>query len=246
MYECKDHSYRYNLPVGDSTENGTVVGDVLGHWVVNGGLWRLLWPCFQESESFAAVEKLLRATTESALLEALAVHPSKGLLTAGEREQLHHALVHHCLASPDYQTLKSWMHTCAQCMVMPLIPALARKVIGAFGVIVNVDFSSSDAKQLLPKRKRKRLGQAAELSNAPPVAHAAKRLKRKLWAGAYGRVANKCHSTAPRGRRTWGAATGLHDVPLLPALFSRVEENATKLQILQVTFRPQRGFGAAC
>lgn len=245
LYECVTHRYRYNLPVGSSTKGCTLVGDVLGHWIVKGDLWQLLWNTFQDQESFAALEKLLRNLTENSMVQCIQRHALTKALTDEERSQLHLAMLHHCLATPDWQTLKSWLHTYAQNILMPLIPSMAQHVVSAFGSFVNIDFSSSDAKQLLPKKANKKRKAIQDVHAELPAdsGRSLVRVKGKVWAGAVRAV----HKTsrppkkqAPKQKRTWGAATGLSDVPLLPALFTQVEDNAAKQLILQVCLRRAR------
>ena len=115
----------------------------------------------------------------------------------------------------------------AQRVITPLLPDLATRVVGAYGAVINIDFSSSDSKQLLPKRRQRvptaKTSQAAAQS-APrqlPVRH----LKGRLWSGCSSVLAAPSHGR----KRTWGAATGLDDMPLLPSLFARAEDASTKL-----------------
>ncbi|CAE7248576.1 hht3 [Symbiodinium sp. KB8] len=51
--------------------------------------------------------------------------------------------------------IKSWLHMYAQRVITPLLPDLATRVVGAYGAVINIDFSSSDSKQLLPKRRQR-------------------------------------------------------------------------------------------
>ena len=136
---------------------------------------------------------------------------------------------------PDRTLVKSWLHTYN---ILPLLPDLAARIVGAYGAVINIDFSSSDSKQLLPKRKTKK---SVAAPSKPAAASAAVnqavrqlRHKGKFWSGCRSVVA-----AARAGRkRTWGAATGLNDMPLLPALFAKAEGASAKLQLLQVCLRP--------
>lgn len=210
----------------------------MGHWVINGTIWHMLLTCFQDSESWRAVEKQVRLLTENSLQLALSKTAAVATLRDGERLQLQSALVQHCLATPDAKLLQNWLHTYARMVILPIVPQLAQGLVAAWGSSVNVDFSSSDSKQLLPKKRKN--GQPNQLP-AHPAAPASRRLKRKLWAGARqagGPTRAAASRPRPRCRRTWGAVTGLFDIPLLPALFATVEDTASKLELLQVTFRP--------
>lgn len=238
MYECKDCSFRWNLPVGRSTANCTIIGDVLGHWVINGTIWHMLLTSFQESECFRTVEKHVRTMTENSLHLALSKHAAVTHLPPEGRLQLQSALLQHCLGTPDADLLKSWLHTYARMVLLPLVPPFAQGLVAAWGSFVNLDFSSSDSKQLLQRKRQRKTGKTRQLQPDPAAARH-RRYKGKLWAGAkqLGGRKDTQGGAHRKLRKTWGALTGLFDIPLLPALFAPVEDMTSKLQLLQVAFR---------
>ena len=81
IYECKAHGFRYNLPIGTATTGTSLVGDVLGQWIVSGEVWPALWSAFQDSESYRAVQKAIRSSTETAVLQSSSQRQLRGSLS---------------------------------------------------------------------------------------------------------------------------------------------------------------------
>ena len=81
IYDCKAHGFRYNLPIGAATTGTSLVGDVLGQWIVSGEVWPALWSAFQDSESYRAVQKAIRSSTETAVLQSLSQRQLRGSLS---------------------------------------------------------------------------------------------------------------------------------------------------------------------
>ena len=145
VYGCKTHGYRWNLPTGHTTSGCTLVGDVIGHFVIHRSVWSCLWQNFIDTESYTALEQYLRRVTGGSLLAAAAQHPKRAALTEDDRVSSHAALMQHIKDTPDAQTLKGWLLRFLHAQLPPAdVANLAAQTIACHGLICNIDFSCSD------------------------------------------------------------------------------------------------------
>lgn len=122
-----------------------MVGDVLGHWVVDSSIWNWLWQIFRDTESYIALEKHVRSVVQATLLAAAGAHPGRQHLTELQRVGLRAALQQHIEGTPSAQTLKSWMLRHLTGVLTPMdCVNLCMEVISCHGAVCNIDFSCSD------------------------------------------------------------------------------------------------------
>ena len=110
-YSCLEHGVNWSLPLDgrDHTRGASVVGDVVGKFIISSTWWPQAIRIFMETESYDAVARHLRDITEAHLGIALMRHPSLARLEAAQQQLLHIAILQHCLACPSWQTIRSWI-----------------------------------------------------------------------------------------------------------------------------------------
>ena len=149
MYSCASHSCRWSAPHGEASTDCNIVGDVISRdFLIAGDFWPEALAVFQETESYRAVEKLLRRRTVSRIMKAVEGHRLRDTMSKLEAMLLHRAVTAFCDGTPDAQTVKKWLVAWVGTYLGPLIPGLAVEVCTTHGVIGNIDFSASDARQL--------------------------------------------------------------------------------------------------
>ncbi|CAJ1393590.1 unnamed protein product [Effrenium voratum] len=154
-YSCKTHGgFRWNLPVGASSAGATLVGDVMGDWIVHSSFWPPIWQTFLATESYVALERHVRRQVESAVFLALAEHPSASSLPQCDKGEIHWHLLQHCSQTPDAVTLKNWLLSFMSAqMSSEDVAALAAEVVASHGAICCFDFSSSDGARTVFKHR---------------------------------------------------------------------------------------------
>jgi hypothetical protein len=108
-YRCEEHGVNWILPQGPSLVGASVVGDVLGAYVISSDYWPRVLRIFQETENFHALEDDLRASTQEFVSRAVAGHHLRSALSELECQILHSALIRHCVRTPGRRTIKSWL-----------------------------------------------------------------------------------------------------------------------------------------
>lgn len=146
MYCCKTHgNYRWNLPVGSTTSQANLVGDVIGQWIVHSCTWAWLWQIFRDTESYIALERQVRSAVQASLVAAAARHPSRESLSEEDRQSVHAALMGHIQDTPTYKVMKHWLLTHLTAVFTPAdVCNLCVEVVASHGAVCNMDFSSSD------------------------------------------------------------------------------------------------------
>ncbi|CAJ1384208.1 unnamed protein product [Effrenium voratum] len=154
-YSCKAHGgFRWNLPVGASSAGATLVGDVMGDWIVHSSFWPPIWQKLLATESHVALERHVRRQVGSAVFLALAEHPGASSLPHCDKGEIHRHLLQHCSQTPDAVTLKNWLLSFMSAqMSLEDVAALAAEVVASHGAICCFDFSSSDGARTVFKRR---------------------------------------------------------------------------------------------
>ena len=246
IYSCNLHNFRWNLPVGCNTSGATLVGDVLGHFLVHASFWPAAWEIYHVTESYVALERHVRRVAEGAVSVAVAEHALLPTLTQKNRAYVHAALLQHCLETPEWKTLRTWLlrYMLNRCSASDVI-SVATEAIACHGAMCNIDFSCSDGKQLQQRKKRR------SVRAKRPVAKESegrgglrpKRLKQSKMA-VLRKLAQLRLPKHSKDARRWGGCTGLGDVPLLPPLWTNAEDNHSKMLLLQVFLRLSQRSGS--
>ena len=131
-YSCLEHGVHWSLPLDGKghTRGASVVGDVVGKFIISSTWWPQAIRIFMESESYDAVARHLRDITEAHVSIALVRHPTVARLEPAQQQLLHIAILQHCLACPSWQTMRSWIslykRMCVVCAPQPLCKGILR------------------------------------------------------------------------------------------------------------------------
>ena len=155
-YACNTHDCHWLAPHGAAAASAdcTVVGDIIGHFLVSGDFWATAWQLFQDTECFRAVERQLRSCTAASLRQAVCEHMEENPLSEAEKLLVHAAVSTFCSQTPESQTIKAWFMTWFDRVALPAVLPLAAQLCCGYGGVLNIDFSASDARQLRPRRRR--------------------------------------------------------------------------------------------
>ena len=167
LYSCRSHGFRWNLPVGPNSLGATLVGDLFGHCLVHASFWPVAWEIYHATESYIALERHVRRMAEAGMSTAVADHPLVPGPSTDEQAYVHGALLHHCLATPDWKTLRAWLlrYLLTKCTPADVL-SIATEAIACHGAMCNIDFSCSDGKQLQRHKKRGSVKPAATSNSA--------------------------------------------------------------------------------
>ncbi|CAK0827053.1 unnamed protein product [Prorocentrum cordatum] len=170
-YSFKVHECTWQLPHGPNTVGATLVGDLVGDFLVCGDFWPDALRVFQETENFVALERHLRDLTSRHVERVVRSHNLRHVLSEPEAMILHRALLAHVSKTPDRRTLKDWIRKWVSARVSPLVPHIAMAVCAGHAAVVNMDFSASDCRQLravgLRKKEKRTFAGVTGLGDVP-------------------------------------------------------------------------------
>ena len=120
-YVCRTHARTWVLPATESSAGCSLVGDLVGRYLIQPNWWPDAIQTFLETESLVAIERRLRQRTASSVGNQVTQHALMATLSELEVTLLHQSLMAHCQASPVYSTIKKWLCAWTRLMVAPAV-----------------------------------------------------------------------------------------------------------------------------